>query len=688
MIFIRQWLILCLTFISLSIYGVGVSYSYYEYEHRFIGNVVYALAYEHVKNERSNLHGNSSLKFLQDLDVVTRQVLHIDDVNIHMSAHELPDNLSYNTKWIKSQSDLAGNLLSILPATFGDLSSLAGDHAGGVSELHKLAEKLAGKRSVIAAHTDSFWNRLFPIQSVHISLPYLNESERIIALRNQWMSACRWYHRKSFIKDTVAEERTLADCFGSAEEYRPSRNWNSAFHREITTYGAEQDLRKFYHLGSEGYIRTRNELSAFERLPGYTSLASENRSHFPKHSWRQFLYHHREALSAAKQYSNRIASGNETTYLGECNTLHIEVSTSKQCLLLILLLQEGMAQHFLHDSFSSGHIAASTNTNKAYLQDVHDTVNEYGLHVAIPSLTSEIDLPTDIADRVRKTGWVSYGDGYLLIPEAKFHRTIVIQMALSSLLEVFTTAYRRETDNSVESCNRWKNRFPIPKDPAYVYAINREDDFCGAVESSWDSTQYTVKDLISYDSNIGSPDPRVTARPLEGWKLFSAAGISVGRFDTFQANGEVLSRSSWSPALAADLGYVRTTEPTTPNYLGVGLLHINDIRTSWYASVGYFTYISDLYFGVRLNLGFQVAEPFTEQNRNSSSRTSFEVTIPGEIGFRIYPPFTFFVRFNYLDLTFRGLGGAQEFTGVTSESVYVGTTPVFIGLSLDLAGVL
>jgi len=654
----------------------GNASSFYEFEHRYIGNAAYTIAEKQLETD-PQFNTTAGKGLLKDLNYLTRKVFHFHDQNPNLAQKKV----------YEVQGELAAAFLSLIPITFGDLSSLSADHFTDIHELEQSVARFAGYDSPMKLNLGELFLEMLG-NSLPPRIRYSQEFGRIIVLRKQWLSACRWHYAKTNSENPLVKPTPLPDCFGGPEQQYSSNKWTALIRNENHKFGDEHDLRRFYHIGSDGYIRPRDELAAFERLPKYASLAASNQSHFPQQSWENFLTHHMAALENAKRYSN--ADSKEKVTSSGCTEL-MKSATLPQCFLKMALLEEAFAQHFLHDSFSSGHIASSSGSqNKEYLQQVHDSVNELGLHVAVEEMPRVSGIPSEAGRQMIGKGWIAFGDGHLLIAEAQFHRAVILTVSSASLQEVFAAATFGHHENALETCNKWIAVFPIPRDPSYTKALNNTTNFCQMLGQSSGESVNHLRDLIYYEAGHGlSPDPRVTARPFEGWKVFIAAGPSFGKFDTVQSDGNSLSKDFWSPTIAFDLGYVRTTEAFWPNYFGVGALRVNDMRTSFYGSAGYFIASPDsrFFIGYRLNVGFQVADAFTQQNRNSIDRTSFEIGVPVDVGWRIYRPLTLFLRLNYLDLTFRGLGGSQNFTGVTAETLYLGTTPVLLGVMFDLAEV-
>jgi hypothetical protein len=180
------------------------------------------------------------------------------------------------------------------------------------------------------------------------------------------------------------------------------------------------------------YPISRVENASFERLPEYSRLAAFNQEHFPEHSWAVSRDHHEKARWHASNYN--ASNGSQTAELVEA------------------VMEEGCAQHFLQDSFASGHIGSAWGEfmklphrgsmpleyvpNRIVLQRSHDYLNEHGLLVAVP-LGFEAINP---AGSEFENKWTAYGDNSLLCVQATTHRAILVSASKVSLLEIFQAA--------------------------------------------------------------------------------------------------------------------------------------------------------------------------------------------------------------------------------------------------------
>src|SRR5262249_39655126 len=123
---------------------------------------------------------------------------------------------------------------------------------------------------------------------------------------------------------TAGEELPFEDCFAKTFDRIDFSTYDPRIRQPGQVYG------------SAPYRPSREELAEYETLPGYVRLAAKNRSHFPTHSWSAYSEFHGKALRAADAF--RLSGARD------------------QAQLIDALLNEAFAQHFLHDSFASGHI--------------------------------------------------------------------------------------------------------------------------------------------------------------------------------------------------------------------------------------------------------------------------------------------------------------------------------------------
>ena len=409
-----------------------------------------------------------------------------------------------------------------VPVGFGDLPALAGDYTESVKDLRVKFDGFRGVRS--------------------------EEVKWILAIRRQWFNACRWHHEH--ISKTNQKDK-LNLCFG-----------------EFTTL--EQLVPDDAELASTGYQPTRMEQSEFERLPGFAGLATSNKTHFPQHSWFMYIQHHYCALVFAAASDHGSIPVDE-----QCNSIRDSESAEgvaqSELLFYQAIIFEGFAHHFLHDSFSSGHIgipyggcldkylyfsflsALGCRPTKQLLQHTHDTLNRIGIKVVIPKPPESVekDLQGDFLAAYRKrleAGWTAFGDDHLLIPEASFHRAVLLRVAVESLMEVYckTNRHARCLDRAmrtgaepkgaptfVETCEKWSRLFPIPYEDDEPNKKKDESKF------QYSCTKNEPKDLWNWGWSGRSSDERVSDPALEGWKIMVTYGEAFGKFNQLNADGSV-----------------------------------------------------------------------------------------------------------------------------------------------------
>ena len=256
---------------------------------------------------------------------------------------------------IKPSQCMAIKALRRIPVRFGDFAALAGDHAGTPAEVYEMVQNFVQ----VGKHSE--------------------EVTRVLATRRQWERACaqmRRYYSDGGELDGVHCVKDGGPGSQSADAVLP-----------LT-----------------GYSPQRDEWSEFEGLAGFFNLVSSNQSHFPTHSWREYAVHHYAALQAAKSYKDKIVDKEgcrdfitmilfkKPKYYGEDAPL---------CYLRRALVYEGYAQHFLHDSFSSGHIGTEFGTclpltvlacapDKHFVNHVHNELNRLGLQVIFDPTVQQV----------------------------------------------------------------------------------------------------------------------------------------------------------------------------------------------------------------------------------------------------------------------------------------------------------
>jgi hypothetical protein len=567
--------------------------------------------------------------------------------------------------------EMAIRFLRDVPVRFGDLPALAGDYTETVDDL---STRVRGFRDIKS-----------------------DEVDRIITIRRQWLNACRWYHEHV---QKANQPDTLDQCFP-----------------QLTKEQVEQILFKtvlpHVQLGSRGYSPTRMELGEFERLPEFSELAAKNRTHFPQHSWSTYIWHHYCALVFARAY-----------------LLHVDIvgpksgcqpiKTPQSSALYQAILYEGFAQHFLHDSFSSGHIGVPygwcageymprffgpipliCRPTKQLLQHTHDTLNHLGIKVAIPN-------PPTFLGRFREKlvdGWTAFGDDHLFIPEAAFHRAVLLRIAVESLDEVYKIATTKgmEAPDFMQTCREWQRVFPIPHEkinvPPSYDCKDQAGEFWYDSRSFWfgmNETRIHAEDLWDWRSSGRSADERVPDPALEGWKVLVTYGYASGKFNQLNTDGSIRERKNSFDMATFELGYVRSTGGRVfnmipyPNYLGFGMSILPEVRTSLYPLSAGWWYIPQSRFwfaGVRLNLGARLEEGHTEDNPDNRLRAQFEASAVVDAGFEIYAPIALYIRAEPLTFVGRGWGSTTQADKSSIESLFNGRGAITLGLRFDLANV-
>ncbi len=142
--------------------------------------------------------------------------------------------------------------------------------------------------------------------------------------------------------------------------------------------------------------------AAAASLSEYSLLARVNYEHFHPYVLRKFRQHHAEALAIALAAARASEPVSETA-------------------LRRALLENAFADHYLHDAFSSGHMAfnrvASSVTASAAFHDIWNVRGRW------------------VVNR-RGDTWRALGDGLLRTPEAQEHRARLLDAATSSVLDV------------------------------------------------------------------------------------------------------------------------------------------------------------------------------------------------------------------------------------------------------------
>lgn len=540
-------------------------------------------------------------------------------------------------------------MLDTIPVGFGDLSALAGDHAENSTDLEEMVEAFAKPAPADEAR------------------------QRILVTRRHWINACRWY--QSSIGVAKTDLQSLNACFAN---------------RSGTVQTRSSDLPG----ATPGYVPSRLELAEFEQLPNYVDLVGSNKSHFPMHSWKAYVDHHLAALDKAAQYRTGIYLIGETA-----------VRSLKQA-----LIHEGIAQHFLQDSFAAGHIASQYGScwiklrielfcfpSKPALQHSHDYLNGLGISVTKlrnganageqPSISDKTfyTLESDTAPDSRQNPkvWRAFGDRHLFIPEAAEHRSIIEQITTQSLQSVLDAAITPQPGTRMEVCEQWLPSFPIPSTSQKGKTWSPKE--CAGGENTQD---------LSLWKTGRSPDPQVPDVPLEGWKFLVTWGSLLGKFTHLNQDGSSRTPRGSITAFTFELGYVRPTGPWKPNYFGVGMAIAPGNRMSIYpVSVGKWWANPDLcswfeiscFAGIRANGGIRLTEPFSAENPSAHRNDIFEFNIPFDFGVEVYPPITLYVR---TDLLTVGLPVISDPHSWEVDSIFAGRGALTGGIRYDLAGIL
>jgi hypothetical protein len=520
----------------------------------------------------------------------------------------------------------ATHLLCDVPLGFGDLSALAGDFVGSPDELATTMSQLT---DLVRQLNDS--KRPEP-SGVDI--------DRLIAIRIQWLNACRWYGLSPGDR-----------CFDGAAAIQ----------------------------GGRSYVATDLESADFESLPGYIDLAKKDNTHFPRMSWKQFIYYHWLALGEAAQYAcikYQLAPCKEANRKEQAEQ-HLKMS----------LIQEGWAQHFLQDSYASGHLGAPwgkcyvdilvlyiCNPPRAILHQTHNQLNEIGIDVTTrgEALKNPAGSPS----------WKAFGDKNLFVKEATLHRVKVIEAASNSVNEILQAASGLPTSQKLSIvCQQWADRFPVPRNAEYRQEESGES-LCPLgedVPKKWTDTAVDVGRFADGRSVF----PEAQDVLFEGWKIFGSLGPTFGKLDKLNQDGTLQTGRNSAPAGTLEMGYVRSTgEWYVPNFFGWGVNVIPGTRTSLYPiSLGWWTHSNSGLFwgGIRLNAGARIEQPFLQENPSNRQTASFVTSLPLDLGLQIYPPLSIYVRLELLNVNFQG--------SPKYETPFNGQTYLGLGLAWDLGKV-
>ena len=674
-------------------------FAYDYFEHRYIGNLASEMALASIQTEG----------FKKDLDSAAKE-LGFQWNGVKVVAQALTGKSAPGESYF----------LREVPVRFGDLSAISGDLAENTNELITILACLTARDTHENKHRinkcgyDSRYNKIvgsiWRDQNVERDStltqqdgPKLNHtylSNVFLTTRRQWESVCRWVKTIQSKQSNGNEDHPLDECVTAA----------------LDTIDSSQQNR---YLGpiSHGYMPSRNELGEFESLSNFASLAGRNRTHFPTHSWETYRANHLLAMSFAACYWQR-------THHLEWD--HPECAYSKNGIdyLMGAITYEGFAQHFLQDSFSSGHIGAAYGfcptealesipvlsmlsripvmclPTKEFLQHVHDMLNEIGLDVKVTGLISEI-LPQPNVLKARldldamQQGWKAAGDRHLLTREAAFHRRIVSHVAAASLREIFETAMNNKSGSQCRMCS--KHLFPIPLDESLM-----SPEASQYLATDYSPSQYNLLQPSGNkppDLAAISPDPRVPRLGIEGWKVLASIGMTSSGlrrgsiWDNFPNSKDFKDptiRPSTHTVQVFEIGYVRDTGPGIPNYLGTGFLYAPGIgRTSIYpVSFGWWGPREQtelpLTVGIRANLGFRFLNAMSDLNPQPDGLEKFEATITTDVMYSIYKPLALYIRTDLASWTSERLLMGSRVDSAFSN----GAITMTFGFKLDLAGIL
>jgi hypothetical protein len=416
-------------------------------------------------------------------------------------------------------------------------------------------------------------------------------------------------------------------------------------------------------------------------VPRYISLASENKNHFARYSWKTYSKYHADAIALDGCYADYPEI--------DTNSNNTCAYKSPDDLLFESMINESFAQHFLHDSFASGHIATKysecflfvCDPIKIRVKQTHDVLNEIGIEVVMLNPPQLIRWPDDETINVLRTGWTLYGDDHLFIPEADFQRAVIIQTATQSLIEVIDRASTKGKGRFDKSCKMCTTEiFPIPKDSEYLSLqsikalkytdLTKNDDHVGdLIKFEW---------LGFYGSR--SLDARVPGLPLEGWKI--SLGY-VNDFKSYQESGGVFEWQKRDYGFQIKLDYIRSTGPNVPNVYGFEYVQIPSYRTSYLFNFGYLLPREQgmLNWGLLWKIGVRTEDNFTKYNPSQNRINRLEASLLTlEILYAIYPPFSLYLQVNPATLLY-----SDEHQ--TSESIINGKMSSAFGIKLDLSGI-
>jgi hypothetical protein len=505
-------------------------------------------------------------------------------------------------------------MAELVPLSFGDLASLAGDFTETPEEL-RLMMQLIGEQLAFPDVADLTDFRQLADQGEAV----------FQGTRRQWISACNWLY---------AQRR--------APPLPPTGRYVHCFDHLV---GGADPTKRVFAFGTIGYRPERHELAEQEGIPGFVELAAKNRSHFPRHSWKAYVDAHRAALKFAVCF-REFRAGMRCNMRGERISAG-EAWLFETPLLVRMLVHEGFAQHFLHDSFASGHIGTKFGTcglvmdkvqlhcrpTKARVQQTHDVLNAIGVTVKL--------VGPDKARGLATGAWTAFGDRHLFTPEADLHRNIVIWTSEHSLTEVLKRASggdRKQAPDSCEMCST--GTFPV--------AVEKIEDQVTeplvAITPEWAS-----QDLAEFErldrryprelSDERSKDPRVPILPVEGWKVGVALAQQYSNDEAVGDNGGMMLR----------MDYLRNTGPGL-NIYGIEYWNFLDRGSVLLGTVGWARprEVSMTQMAAKLKLGLRSEEATTDTG--TERRNGVEFSFGADLTYEIYRPIAVFMHIQPLSL--------------------------------------
>jgi hypothetical protein len=459
------------------------------------------------------------------------------------------------------------------PLSFGDLAALAGDHTEKTQDLLALSVR---------------WRKYFEGLSEERDLKKITEATHF-----HLDSAYRWMYRLSNIY-------AKSDCGQSIVSGSSQANKISAY-------------------GQKGYQASQQELDLFEQLPNYVELAAKNKTHFPTFSWLEYAKHHQEAIRFATCYKNKLS----------CSPQHSQENDS----LKMALFYEAMAQHFLHDSFASGHIGSDYGKctidflkygcipTKRELQFTHDVLNEVGLRVRLIE-------PMTFLNESQFLEWTAFGDQHLFISEASFHRWVISTTAERSLTEILLIAAGEAT--TCDFC--FAKVFPIPA----KNAPNSSVQIAG--NAAIPNPPVSLVDESDRDK-------RVPQLMDQGWKL-ALTQAQIARSNS-NSDSDGIDRG-----FALHFQYHRNLPGFAPSIYGVEYWNVPAVGTLFGATSGWIwpKDESPVKVALRGRLGYKISDPINSSglsNRTGSPELGmiFDLIAP------IYPPMALYATIDLLSYT-------------------------------------